>query len=53
LNEGVLVELGLDWSCRNRPSETAVHNVLPQWTDLVAKPKTMFVGGPVKRDAAL
>jgi len=37
----------------NRPSETAVHNVLPQWTDLVAKPKTMFIGGPVKRDAAL
>lgn len=37
----------------NRPSETAVHNVLPQWTDLVVKPKTMFIGGPVKRDAAL
>jgi putative transcriptional regulator len=37
----------------NRPSETAVHNVLPQWSDLVAKPKTMFIGGPVKRDAAL
>ena len=37
----------------NRPSETAVHNVLPQWADLVAKPKTMFIGGPVKRDAAL
>lgn len=37
----------------NRPSETAVHNVLPQWADLAAKPKTMFVGGPVKRDAAL
>ncbi len=37
----------------NRPSETAVYNVLPQWVDLVAKPKTMFVGGPVKRDAAL
>jgi len=37
----------------NRPSETAVYNVLPQWTDLAAKPKTMFVGGPVKRDAAL
>ena len=37
----------------NRPSETAVYNVLPQWTDLVAKPKTMFIGGPVKRDAAL
>ncbi len=37
----------------NRPSETAVHNVLPQWADLAVKPKTMFVGGPVKRDAAL
>lgn len=37
----------------NRPSETAVYNVLPQWGDLVAKPKTMFIGGPVKRDAAL
>jgi len=37
----------------NRPSETAVYNVLPQWTDAAAKPKTMFVGGPVKRDAAL
>lgn len=37
----------------NRPSETAVHNVLPQWADLATKPKTMYVGGPVKRDAAL
>lgn len=37
----------------NRPSETAVHNVLPQWAGLAAKPKTMFIGGPVKRDAAL
>ncbi len=37
----------------NRPSETAVYNVLPQWTDLASKPKTMFIGGPVKRDAAL
>ena len=37
----------------NRPSETAVHNVLPQWTTLTVKPKTMFVGGPVKRDSAL
>ena len=37
----------------NRPSETAVFNVLPQWTTLATKPKTMFVGGPVKRDAAL
>jgi len=37
----------------NRASETAVYNVLPQWTKLSAKPKTMFIGGPVKRDAAL
>lgn len=37
----------------NRPSETAVHNLLPQWSNLASKPKTMFIGGPVKRDAAL
>ena len=37
----------------NRPSETAVHNLLPQWSKLAGKPKTMFIGGPVKRDAAL
>ena len=37
----------------NRPSETAVHNVLPQWSSLAARPKALFVGGPVKRDAAL
>jgi putative transcriptional regulator len=37
----------------NRPSEMAVYNVLPQWAKLTARPKTMFVGGPVKRDSAL
>jgi putative transcriptional regulator len=37
----------------NRSSETAVYNVLPQWAKLASKPKTMFIGGPVKRDAAL
>lgn len=37
----------------NRPSETAVYNVLPQWSNLATKPKAMFIGGPVKRDAAL
>ena len=37
----------------NRPSDTAVHDVLPRWTDVVAAPRTLFVGGPVKRDAAL
>jgi putative transcriptional regulator len=37
----------------NRRSETAVYNVLPQWSELAGKPKTLFIGGPVKRDAAL
>ena len=37
----------------NRASETAVYNVLPQWAKLAIKPKSMFVGGPVKRDSAL
>ncbi|CAM3049277.1 hypothetical protein BST27_14775 [Mycobacterium intermedium] len=37
----------------NRPSETAVYNVLPHWSKIAAKPKAMFLGGPVKRDAAL
>lgn len=37
----------------NRPSEAAVHNVLPQWSALTAAPKALYVGGPVKRDAAL
>ncbi|MBD0322641.1 MAG: YqgE/AlgH family protein [Aldersonia sp.] len=37
----------------NRPSDLAVHNVLSQWADLAARPKALFVGGPVKRDAAL
>jgi putative transcriptional regulator len=37
----------------NRQSDTAVHNVLPQWTTLASKPKALFIGGPVKQDAAL
>ncbi|WP_072805180.1 YqgE/AlgH family protein [Rhodococcoides yunnanense] len=37
----------------NRPSETAVTNVLPQWSELAARPKALYVGGPVKRDSAL
>jgi putative transcriptional regulator len=37
----------------NRPSETAVHDVLPQWAPLTARPSALYVGGPVKRDAAL
>jgi len=37
----------------NRPSDTAVREVLPRWADLAADPATLHVGGPVKRDAAL
>ncbi|WP_281204587.1 YqgE/AlgH family protein [Nocardia shimofusensis] len=37
----------------NRPSDTAVREVLPRWADLAAEPATLHVGGPVKRDAAL
>ncbi|CCQ14158.1 putative uncharacterized protein [Rhodococcus sp. AW25M09] len=37
----------------NRPSETAVHNVLPNWSELAAAPRALYVGGPVKRDSAL
>ncbi|MFY2790308.1 YqgE/AlgH family protein [Rhodococcus sp. KRD162] len=37
----------------NRPSETAVHNVLPNWSELAATPRALYVGGPVKRDSAL
>lgn len=37
----------------NRPSDTSVQEVLPRWADLAAAPRTLYVGGPVKRDAAL
>lgn len=37
----------------NRMSQTAVHNVTPAWTDLAASPRALFIGGPVKQDAAL
>ncbi|MFT4042465.1 MAG: YqgE/AlgH family protein [Gordonia sp. (in: high G+C Gram-positive bacteria)] len=37
----------------NRMSQTAVHNLLPRWTDLAASPQALFIGGPVKQDAAL
>lgn len=37
----------------NRPSQEAVHNVLPQWAPHVVRPQALFVGGPVKRDGAL
>lgn len=37
----------------NRPSETALHDVLPQWSGIVSKPKAIYIGGPVKEDAAI
>ena len=37
----------------NRPSDTPVHNVLPGWAPLAARPATLHIGGPVKNDAAL
>ncbi|MFC9515611.1 YqgE/AlgH family protein [Nocardiaceae bacterium NPDC056970] len=37
----------------NRPSETSVQEVLPQWASLAAKPQALYIGGPVTRDAAL
>ncbi|MDH3061208.1 YqgE/AlgH family protein, partial [Gordonia alkanivorans] len=37
----------------NRMSQTAVHNLLPQWTDIAASPRALYIGGPVKQDAAL
>ncbi|MGV9671590.1 MULTISPECIES: YqgE/AlgH family protein [unclassified Gordonia (in: high G+C Gram-positive bacteria)] len=37
----------------NRLSQTAVHNVMPSWTDVTAAPRALFIGGPVKQDSAL
>ncbi len=37
----------------NRPSETAVADVIPALTPLVAEPSVVFVGGPVQPQAAL
>lgn len=37
----------------NRPSETAVQAVLPQWQAWVSKPRAMFFGGPVDPQSAL
>jgi putative transcriptional regulator len=37
----------------NRPSTTAVGEVLPQWRDVVSGPAVLFEGGPVQPDGAL
>jgi putative transcriptional regulator len=37
----------------NRPSETAVQNVLPGWASHTARPHAVFAGGPVQTSAAM
>ena len=37
----------------NRPSETAVHNILPQWAAHTARPQALFAGGPVQTSSAM
>lgn len=37
----------------NRPSEVAVHDVLPAWGPHVSRPQAIFVGGPVEQKTAL
>lgn len=37
----------------NRPSETAVQAVLPQWQAWVSAPRAMYFGGPVEPQSAL
>ena len=37
----------------NRPSETPVAEVAPDWSPLAAAPGVVFIGGPVSREAVL
>jgi putative transcriptional regulator len=37
----------------NRPSDTAVVDPLPRWSELSAHPRVVFVGGPVQPNAAI
>jgi len=37
----------------NRPSETAVEEVLPTWASVAAEPAVVFVGGPVAPGSAI
>jgi putative transcriptional regulator len=37
----------------NRPSEVAVHEVLPAWAPHASRPQAVFVGGPVEQKTAL
>ncbi|GLZ33047.1 UPF0301 protein [Lentzea sp. NBRC 105346] len=37
----------------NRPSEVAVHDVLPGWGPHATKPQAIYIGGPVEQKTAL
>jgi putative transcriptional regulator len=37
----------------NRPSETEIADVFPEWRDAVVPPDVVFVGGPVSTDAVI
>ncbi|GAC57758.1 hypothetical protein GOHSU_24_00470 [Gordonia hirsuta DSM 44140 = NBRC 16056] len=37
----------------NRMSQAAVFNVLPQWSELAASPRAVFIGGPVQTESAV
>jgi putative transcriptional regulator len=37
----------------NRPSEVAVHDVLPNWGPHVSRPQAIYIGGPVEQKTAL
>ena len=37
----------------NRPSDVAVHDVLPPWGSQVTKPQCIYIGGPVEQKTAL
>lgn len=37
----------------NRRSEVAVHSVLPEWLPEVAKPQALYIGGPLRPQAAI
>ncbi len=37
----------------NRPLESEVHRLLPEWTSAVTSPTLLFQGGPVEADGAI
>ncbi|MFT3660633.1 MAG: YqgE/AlgH family protein [Gordonia sp. (in: high G+C Gram-positive bacteria)] len=37
----------------NRMSQAAVFNILPQWSELAASPRAVFIGGPVQTESAV